>query len=149
MRSSVRVTWKGGLPCWGPWRIGRKGSGDGHLFSIGALLGNLGSCTEDLERWMKGALGKELLSLKRLSAEDLEGGLLYWGPWVMKGGLWGWASLFIGAQLGSMEWVHLPGTLRDGWKGLWRWGISLSLSLSLWELCEGNMKGGFAGDPEG
>jgi len=23
---------KGGLPCWGPSRIGRKGSGDGHLF---------------------------------------------------------------------------------------------------------------------
>jgi hypothetical protein len=23
---------EGGLPCWGPWRIGRKGSGDGHLF---------------------------------------------------------------------------------------------------------------------
>jgi hypothetical protein len=23
---------EGGFPCWGPWRIGRKGSGDGHLF---------------------------------------------------------------------------------------------------------------------
>jgi len=23
---------EGGLPCWGPWTIGRKGSGDGHLF---------------------------------------------------------------------------------------------------------------------
>ena len=23
---------EGGLPCWEPWRIGRKGSGDGHLF---------------------------------------------------------------------------------------------------------------------
>jgi len=23
---------EGGLSCWGPWRIGRKGSGDGHLF---------------------------------------------------------------------------------------------------------------------
>jgi len=21
-----------GIPCWGPWMIGRKGSGDGHLF---------------------------------------------------------------------------------------------------------------------
>jgi hypothetical protein len=21
-----------GLPCWGPWRIGRKGSEEGHLF---------------------------------------------------------------------------------------------------------------------
>jgi len=23
---------EGGLSCWGPWRIGRKGSGDVHLF---------------------------------------------------------------------------------------------------------------------
>jgi hypothetical protein len=23
---------EGGLPCWGPRKIGRKGSGDGHLF---------------------------------------------------------------------------------------------------------------------
>ena len=23
---------EGGLPCWGPWKMGRKGSGDGHLF---------------------------------------------------------------------------------------------------------------------
>jgi hypothetical protein len=23
---------EGGLPCWGPWRIGRNGSGDGRLF---------------------------------------------------------------------------------------------------------------------
>ena len=23
---------EGGFPCWGPWRIGRKGSEDGHLF---------------------------------------------------------------------------------------------------------------------
>ena len=23
---------EGGLPCWVPWRIGRKGPGDGHLF---------------------------------------------------------------------------------------------------------------------
>ena len=23
---------EGGLPCWGPWRVGRKGSEDGHFF---------------------------------------------------------------------------------------------------------------------
>jgi len=33
---------------------------------------------------------------------------------VMKGRLWGWASLFIGAQLGNLEWSHLLGTLRYG-----------------------------------
>ena len=33
---------------------------------------------------------------------------------VMKGRLWGWASLFMGAQLGNFKWAHLPGTLRYG-----------------------------------
>ena len=56
----------------------------------------------------------------------------------MKGRLRGWASLFMGAQLGKLEWAHLPGTLRYGWKGLWRWSVSLSLR----ELCEGNLEGG-------
>jgi len=36
---------------------------------------------------------------------------------VMKGRLWGWASLFMGAQLGNLEWAHLPGTLRYGERG--------------------------------
>ena len=63
---------------------------------------------------MKGALGKGHLSLKRLTAEGFEGGLLYWEPWVMKGRLWGWESRFMGAQLGNLEWAHLPGTSRDG-----------------------------------
>jgi hypothetical protein len=63
---------------------------------------------------MKGALGMGRLSLKRLTAEGLKGGFLYWGPWVMKGRLWRRASLFMGAQLGNLEWAHLSGTLRDG-----------------------------------
>jgi hypothetical protein len=33
---------------------------------------------------------------------------------VMKGRLWGWASLLMGAQVGNLEWVHLPGNLRYG-----------------------------------
>ena len=33
---------------------------------------------------------------------------------VMKGRLWGWASVFMGAQLGNLAWAHLPGTLRYG-----------------------------------
>jgi hypothetical protein len=50
--------------------------------SIAVPFGNLkgGSSTGDFERWMKGALGMGRLSLKRLSAEVLWGGLLYWGP---------------------------------------------------------------------
>jgi hypothetical protein len=54
------------------------------------------------------------LSLKGLTVEDLEGGFLYWVPWVIKRRLWEWASLFMGAQLGNLEWARLPGTLRDG-----------------------------------
>jgi len=30
---------EGGLPCWGPWRIGRKGFGDWHLFPQGPCWG--------------------------------------------------------------------------------------------------------------
>jgi hypothetical protein len=49
-----------------------------------------------------------------------------------------WLSLawgqphFWGTQMGSLEWTCLPGTLRDGCKGLWRWGVSL---------CGGSVKG--------
>jgi len=35
-------------------------------------------------------------------------------PKVMKGRLWGWASRFMGAQLGNLEWAYLSGTLRYG-----------------------------------
>jgi hypothetical protein len=65
----------------------------------------------NIERWMKGALGMGRLSLKRLTAEGLEGGLLYWVPWVMKERLWGWVSLFTeGPTYGS----SVKGTWRDG-----------------------------------
>jgi hypothetical protein len=52
------------------------------FISIGAPLGNLegGSSAGDFERWLKRALGKVYLSLKRLTTEGLKGGLLYWGP---------------------------------------------------------------------
>jgi len=30
---------EGGLPSWGPWRIGRKGYGNGHLFLLGPRWG--------------------------------------------------------------------------------------------------------------
>jgi hypothetical protein len=63
----------------------------------------------------------------------------------MKGRLWRYASLFIGAQLSNLEWGHLPGTLRDGRKGLWRCSIS-SYGTSVkrnWR------EGSLAGNPEG
>jgi len=37
----------------------------------------------NFERWMKRAPGMGRLSLYRLTAEGLEGGLLYWVLWVM------------------------------------------------------------------
>jgi hypothetical protein len=46
---------------------------------------------------MKGALGMGRLSLKRLTAEGLEVGLLYRVSWVMKGRFWGRASLHGGS----------------------------------------------------
>jgi hypothetical protein len=45
------------------------------MYTVGILEGAYG-----FERWIKGPLGVELLSLKRLSVEGLRGGLLYWGP---------------------------------------------------------------------
>jgi hypothetical protein len=64
---------------------------------------------------------------------------------VTKGRLWGWASLFMRAQLGILEWDHLPGTLRYGWKGLYGWSVSLCGSS-----VKGTWREGFlAGDPEG
>jgi hypothetical protein len=49
------------------------------------------------------------LSVKRLTAEDLEGGLLYWGPWVMKGRHWRRACLFMRAQLATRSWIVYRG----------------------------------------
>jgi len=43
----------------------------------------------------------------------------------MNGRLCRRASLFMGARLGNLEWACLLGTLGDGGKGLWRWGVSL------------------------
>jgi hypothetical protein len=51
----------------------------------------------------RGVLGMGHLSLKRLTVVGFKGGLLYWGTWVMKGRLWGRASLFMGAELGNLE----------------------------------------------
>jgi len=73
-----------------------------------------GPSTGNFERWMKGALWMGHLTQKRLTAEGLEGRLLYCVPWVMKGRLWGQTSLFMGAQLGNLEWNRLPETLTNG-----------------------------------
>jgi hypothetical protein len=79
-----------------------------------------GSSTGDFERWMKGALGMERLSLKRLRGV----GLGVWGAPSL-GTLEGmlskarkWASLSAGAPLQprgtwNLEGAHIPGTVND------------------------------------
>jgi len=58
----------------------KGGSGNGASLTMGALLGEPGG-----EAPLLGALQ------------------------VRKGRLWGWESLFMGAQLCNLEWAHLPG----------------------------------------
>jgi len=56
----------------------------------------------------------EHLSIGALLGEPGGGAPLLGTLKVLKGRLWGRTSLFMGAQLGNLEWAHLPGTLRDG-----------------------------------
>ena len=106
---------------WGP--IGGTGEG--------------GPSTRNFENLLKEGFGYEAsLSMGALLGEPGGGVPLLGALKVMKGRLWGWASLLMGVQLGNLEWAHLPETLRYGGKGLWRWSVSLS------ELCEGNLEGG-------
>jgi hypothetical protein len=82
-----------------------RGSGGGASQSVGALRrepGGRAPLLGTLKDRQKGG-SRNGVSLKRLNAEGLEGGLLYWGPWVMKGRLWGQASLFMGAQLDNQS----------------------------------------------
>jgi hypothetical protein len=54
----------------------------------------------------------------------------------MKGWLWGCTSFIMGAQLDNLEWACLLRTLRDGCKGFWWWGVSLSLKMGWIRCCE-------------
>ena len=84
-------------------------------------LGTLerGSSTRDFEIGMKESLEMKRFSLKRLSAEGLWGGLLYWGPWkICQERLRIRASLSIRASLCSrgtwnQEGACIRGTLND------------------------------------
>jgi len=46
--------------------------------------------------------------------EPAGGAPLLGAPEVMKGRLWGRASLFMGAELGNLEWAQVLGILEDG-----------------------------------
>jgi hypothetical protein len=76
------------------------------------------------------------LSLWELCEGNLEGGAPFLGTLkVMRGRLWRQASLSIGASLGNLE----EGSFTRDFERLIRDGSrnGASLSLSLWELCEG------------
>jgi hypothetical protein len=76
--SSVKGTWREGSLAGDPGGQEEKALESGIYFHRGpAGEPGRGSSTGDFERWMKGALGMELFSLKRLTAAGLEGGLLY------------------------------------------------------------------------
>ena len=136
------------------WRLRRRAP-----FSIRALLSNMGSpFTGNSERYLKGGSGNVHLYGSSVRG-TWRGASLLSALKVAKGRLWEWAFLFMGVQLGNLECAHLPGNLRDDWKGFWRWSVSLShslsrtLSLSL-SLCGSSVRGtwregSLAGDPEG
>jgi hypothetical protein len=99
---------------------GEEGSGDGHHPMGGSVHRELWEIVvRGLWKWGICLYGSSIRGTWR--GAHLLGALK-----VTKGRLWGWASIFMGAQLGNLEWVHLPGTLRHGWKGVWRWSVSLS-----------------------
>ena len=80
------------------------------------------------------------LSLRALFEENLEGGLLYWGPWRMcKGRLWRRASLSIGAPLGNLEVGSYTGDFGKRRKEGYRNGASLCEG-AVW----GELQGGLA-----
>ena len=85
-------------------------------------MGNLeeGLSTGDFERWMKGDLGMECLSLKRLRGGGLGGGSAISGDpgrYVKKGVGYGylspWSPFPAEGNLESGERAHIPGTLKD------------------------------------
>ena len=85
------------------------------------------------------------ISTRALQGEP-GGGILYWESWrICKGRFWKQAPLSIGAPMGNLKGVCLPGTFSDSKQALLKWHLSLSLSLSppsQWQLCEGNLEGG-------
>jgi hypothetical protein len=89
-------------------------------------LGNLeeGLSTGDFESWMKGALGMEHLSLKRLRGWGLRGRSFTGDPgrYVKKisgyGYLSPWGSLSVQGEPGFLRGSPIPGTLIDKWRAL-------------------------------
>jgi hypothetical protein len=74
----------------------------------GSAMGNLeeGSSTGDFKMWAEGGLWERGIPLYGSSFGEPGREAPFTGPLkVMKGRLWGWASLLMGAQLGNLEWA--------------------------------------------
>jgi len=158
LRDGWKGLWRWGVSLYGSsvkgtWREGSLAGNSGGWvrlwswasLSIGAPLWNLegGSSTGDFERWMKGTLGMERFSLKRLSVKCLCGGLLYWGSWkICQERLWIRTSLSLGAPLGNLEGISLPKLLRekDSISGFLSW-TQRTLIFWVWEPSETLVKG--------
>jgi hypothetical protein len=66
----------------------------------------------------------------------------------MRGRLWGWASLLMGAQLGTSFGQPGAGSSAGDFE-IWLKGALGVECLPLWELCKGNLEGGsLAGEPQ-
>ena len=68
------------------------------------------------------SLGMERLSLKKVSGEGLEGGLLYWGPWqickerlLIRASLFTWVPLRLRGTW-NLEGGSYTGTVKDEWR---------------------------------
>jgi hypothetical protein len=73
------------------------------------------SVHRELREIVERGLWKRVISLYGSSVRGTWKGALLLGTLkVTKGRLWERDSLFIGSQLGKLEWAHLPGTLRYG-----------------------------------
>ena len=111
---------RGRAPLLGTLGYERKALGTGispHWGSIGQY--GLGSSTGDFERWLKGAPELRRLPLWELCEGKLKGGLPCWVTWRIGRKGYGDGRLFPYEPCwGTWKQHHLPGTLRDEWRGL-------------------------------
>jgi hypothetical protein len=102
----VKGAWREGSLAGDPERHVEKALETDISFHRGSPLGNLeeGSSTGDFKMWAEGGLWEWGIPLCGSSFREPGGGAPFTGPLkVMKGRLWGWVSLLMGAQLGNLE----------------------------------------------
>jgi hypothetical protein len=112
--------------------LSKEGSGDRHLF-MGAQLGNLewARLLGTLEMAKRGSGGAASLTMAALWGGPGGSNPLLGTLDDRQKRLWRWASLSIGAPLRNLDGAHLPGPLRDGWRGLHEWSVSVPFCVAL------------------